>query len=314
MPLKRPGVRSRVAIIGVPMDLGANLRGVDMGPSAIRIASVVERLRDLGCKIKDYGNVAVPHASAVGRGPAKMRFAASIQVTCQFVASTVEDSLAGGYTPVVLGGDHSIAIGTVAGLARFGRGGGRRKPRKYGLIWVDAHADINTPRTTLSGNVHGMPLAVALGMGDKMFTELAGLAPMVDPANAVLLAVRSIDELERENLRTAGLRVMTMREIDERGVSDCMSEAIEIVTDGTDGFHVSFDIDSLDPRWAPGVGTPVAGGITVREAHLVMEMVADSRQLASLEMVEVNPVIDERNTTAELAAWLIRSALGGRIF
>ncbi len=295
------------------MDLGSNLRGVDMGPSAIRIACVVEQLRELGCQIKDFGNVSVPHASVVVKGSSKMRFAEPIRIACQSLADAVEESLEGGYTPVVLGGDHSIAMGTLAGLARFGRSSKRRKPKTWGLLWVDAHADTNTPKTTPSGNVHGMPLAVALGMGDRLFTELGGPPPMIDPSRAVLLAVRDVDKQERDNLRVLGLRVMTMREIDERGVYEAMNEALEIVTAGSDGFHLSFDIDCLDPRLAPGVGTPVAGGLTVREAHLIMELVADSDKMTSCEVVEVNPVIDQRNMTAELAAALIRSALGGKI-
>ncbi len=313
MTMKAPGRRSRVAVIGVPMDLGSNLRGVDMGPSAIRIAGVVEQLRELGCRIKDFGNVAVPHASVVGIGSASMRYAEPIKMTCELLATAIESSLEDSNTPVVLGGDHSIAMGTLAGLARYGLSRKRKKRRRYGLLWVDAHADANTPRTTPSGNVHGMPLAVALGRGDKRFTELGGPAPMIDASSAVLLAVRDVDLGERDNLRKLGLRVITMREIDERGVFECTTEALDIVDAGTDGFHLSVDMDCLDPRLAPGVGTPVPGGLTVREAHLVMELVADSRQMVSCEFVEVNPVIDQRNMTAELAAGLIRSALGGKI-
>ncbi len=303
---------SKVAVIGVPMDLGSDLRGVDMGPSAIRIAGVVRRLKRLGCRIEDLGNLSVPHAVVAGKGESKVKYAEPIEIACKTLASSVEGALREGMTPLVLGGDHSIAVGTLGGVTRFGRSDGR-KPRSYGLLWVDAHGDSNTPETTPSGNVHGMPLAAALGLGDARFTRLGGEPPMVDPSHAVLLAVRDLDRGERDNIRDLGLRVITMRDIDERGVYDMMKEALDIVTTGTDGFHLSCDIDCLDPRFAPGVGTPVAGGLTVREAHLVMEMVADTRHMVSMELVEVNPVLDQRNVTAELAAGLIYSAFGGTI-
>lgn len=302
----------RVALIGVPMDLGSDLRGVDMGPSAIRIAGVVKRLRRLGCRIEDQGNLSVPHAFVAGKGSSKVKFAEPIETALKTLTTTVEEVLKDGLSPLVLGGDHSIAIGTLAGLTRFGRGDGR-KARTFGLLWVDAHGDLNTPETTPSGNVHGMPLAAALGMGEERFIRLAGDPPMIDPSQAVLLAVRELDRGERKNIRSAGLHVITMREIDERGVYDAVKEALAIVTTGTDGFHLSVDMDCLDPRFAPGVGTPVAGGLTVREAHLIMEMVADTRHMVSAEFVEVNPVLDQRNMTAELAAGLIYSAFGGTI-
>lgn len=306
-------VGRRVAIIGVPMDLGANLRGVDMGPSAIRIAGLVERLQRLGCEIRDLGNLTVPHASVAAEGSRDMRYSAAICAVCDTLATSVAEALADGHTPVVLGGDHSIAIGTLAGLRRFADGGGRGGTGVWGLLWVDAHGDCNTPETSLSGNVHGMPLAAALGLGDGCLTRLGGEPPMIDPSRAVLMAVRDIDGPERRNIRELGLKTFTMREFDERGAYAVIREALDIVTAGTDGFHVSFDIDALDPRLAPGVGTPVAGGLTVREAHLIMETVADSGAMVSCEVVEVNPVIDQRNVTAELAAGLIHSALGAKI-
>ncbi len=323
----RPQKRGRkVAIIGVPMDLGSNLRGVDMGPSAIRIAGVEERLKSLGCRIEDLGNLAVPHASVAGGGSSQMRFAKAICAACELLATSVEGAIRSGSTPVVLGGDHTIAMGTLAGLqraarapkkargaSRAGKGGAASRSKSWGLLWVDAHADCNTPQTTPSGNVHGMPLAAVLGLGDPCFTQLGGAAPMVDPARAALVGARALDARERSNIRELGLRVYTMREIDERGVHGVMKEALDIVTKDTDGFHVSFDIDCIDPRLAPGVGTPADGGLTVREAHLIMEMVADTGAMVSCEIVEVNPVIDQGNTTAELAAGLVHSALGGRI-
>ncbi len=323
----RPQKRTRkVAVIGVPMDLGSNLRGVDMGPSAIRIAGVEGRLKSLGCRIKDLGNLSVPHASVAGAGSPKMRFADAICAACELLATSVEGAIRGGYTPVVLGGDHTIAMGTLAGLQRAAKGPKKvsrstrpvkgesgSRPKSWGLLWVDAHADCNTPQTTPTGNVHGMPLAAVLGLGDPCFTQLGGAAPMIDPARAALVGARALDARERTNIRELGLRVYTMREIDERGAHSVIKEALGIVTTGTDGFHVSFDIDCIDPRLAPGVGTPADGGLTVREAHLIMEMVADTGAMVSCEIVEVNPVIDQGNTTAELAAGLVHSALGGSI-
>lgn len=221
----------------------------------------------------------------------------------------VEKALSRGETPLVLGGDHSIAIGTLGGIARFAR----RAKRRVGLLWVDAHGDCNTPRTTRSGNIHGMPMAIALGHGLRLFTRMPGLSPMIDPRRTVLLGARDLDPGERENIKRFGIRTITMREIDERGVSVCMREALAIVNSGGGGFHLSFDIDCLDPSVAPGVGTPVSGGLTIREAHLIMEMVADTRAMIGCEMVEVNPALDQRNVTAWLASELLLSAFGASI-
>jgi arginase len=309
--------RSRtLALIGVPMDLGTHLRGVDMGPSAIRISGLAERLRELGWRVNDLGNLIVPHASVassqnkpVKNGGKHMPFAPPIAKVCRELSRIVESALARGQTPLALGGDHSIAMGTLGGVARYGK----RHGKKFGLIWVDAHGDCNTPQTTPSGNIHGMPMAVALGHGARLLTHLAGVAPMIDARNTALIGARDLDTGERENIKRFGIHVITMRDIDEKGVSHCMRDALRIACDNTDGFHLSFDIDSLDPSVAPGVGTPVSGGLTIREAHLIMELIADQKQMVSCELVEVNPALDHRNTTACLARELLLSAFGASI-
>jgi len=297
------------------MDLGTHLRGVDMGPSAIRIAGLNEKLSSLGLNIEDLGNLAVPHANVASAktgsgGPRKrLPFAPPVARVCKELMLTVENILLRGHTPLVLGGDHSIAMGTLGGVARYAK----KSKKSFGLLWVDAHGDCNTPQTSPSGNIHGMPMAVALGHGASILTSLPGISPMVDARKTVLLGARDLDLGERENIKRFGIRVYTMRDLDERGVFVCMREALSIITDGTDGFHLSFDIDSLDPSVAPGVGTPVSGGLTIREAHLIMEMVADSEQMRSCELVEVNPALDQKNVTAWLASELLMSAFGASI-
>ena len=314
-----PASRRPVALMGVPMDLGTHLRGVDMGPSAIRVAGLVEKLAALGLEVQDLGNFPVPHASVAapgtrGRGDGVRRgrrlpFAPPVAAACREVMRAVARALDQGRLPLVLGGDHSVAIGTLAGIARHAR----RAKRKFGLLWVDAHGDCNTPESSPSGNIHGMPVAVVTGRGLRMLTDLAGACPMVDPARTVLFGVSDLDAGERRYIRDAGLRVVTMRDLDERGMPACAREALAIVADGTDGFHLSFDIDAVDPAVAPGVGTPVPGGLTAREAYLLMELIADTGALASCDVVEVNPALDRRNATAALAADLIASALGACI-
>jgi len=298
-----------VAIIGAPMDLGANRRGVDMGPSAMRVAGLGERIRALGYDVRDLGNIIVDQPEAVDEGPRRSRYLSQIAQGCTRLAAKVAESLEAGQLPIVLGGDHSIAIGTVAGVAGYHR----RRKEKIGVIWVDAHADMNTPETSPSGNIHGMPLSCCVGIGPKELTEIDGFAPKADPRNVVLIGLRDVDPQERSYVRQTGVKAFTMREIDEAGMRTVMREAIAIATDGTAGFHISFDMDAVDPREAPGVGTPVRGGLTYREAHLVMEMVCDSSLMRSLEVVEVNPVIDEVNRTAVLGVELVMSALGKRI-
>jgi arginase len=301
--------QARIGIIGVPLDLGAGRRGVDMGPSAIRVARLNQRLEDLGYEVSDLGNIAVeqPEASPVGRQQA--RYLAQIARTTKRLARQVERVLEEGRFPLVLGGDHSVAVGTVAGLARYLR----RQHRRLGLIWIDAHADMNTPETSPSGNVHGMPLACCVGLGPRALTHLAGFAPLVEPQSVALVGVRDVDQLEKPHVRQSGVRAFTMRHIDERGVLAVIREAIAIAGEGTAGIHVSLDMDVVDPQEAPGVGTPVRGGLTYREAHLVMEVLCDAGLLLSMEVVEVNPILDDSNRTAVLAVELIMSAMGKRI-
>jgi len=291
------------------MDLGAGRRGVDMGPSAMRLAGLNEKLASLGYEIEDLGNLAVEQPEKLPVGQANARYLAQIAHTCARLADMVRQTVDEGRVPLVLGGDHSVAIGTLTGVASHFRARGE----KIGLIWIDAHADMNTPESSPSGNVHGMPLAAIVGLGAPELTNLCGFAPKVDPEAVSIVGLRSVDEIERQNVRGAGVHAFTMRDIDERGLRSVMQEAIVHATRGTAGFHLSFDMDAVDPQEAPGVGTPVRGGITYREAHLAMEIVNDSNQMLSMEMVEVNPVIDEVNRTALLAVELIMSAMGKRI-
>jgi arginase len=299
----------KVAIIGAPMDLGAGRRGVDMGPSAVRAASLHARLASLGHELEDLGNIDVVQPESIGAKPSSARFLPEIAASCARLARLVERAAGNGQFPLVLGGDHSIAAGTIAGLARHYR----KTKQQIGLIWIDAHADMNTPATSPSGNVHGMPLAATLGMGPQELTHLLGYSPKVRPGNTVLIGIRDVDELESANVTSSGVHVFTMREVDELGMRTVMSRAIEYAGSGTAGIHLSFDMDSVDPDDAPGVGTPVRGGLTYREAHLAMEMMSDSGLLRSLEVVEVNPILDTANRTALLAVELIASAMGKRI-
>lgn len=298
-----------VAVIGAPLDLGAGRRGVDMGPSAIRVANLDGRLSELGYEVADLGNVEVPQAESLPKGEKSARYLAPIARTCRRLAAMVEKSLGEGSTPLVLGGDHSVAAGSVSGTARHFR----KQRQRIGLIWVDAHADMNTPATSPSGNVHGMPLACLVGMGPKELTHLYNFAPKVDPKNVALVGIRDVDQLERPHVKNSGVRAFTMREIDERGLREVMREAMEIALAGTAAFHLSLDMDAIDPQFAPGVGTPVRGGFTYREAHLAMEVINDSGKMVAMDVVEVNPVIDEVNRTAELAVELALSAMGKRI-
>jgi len=301
--------KSHIAVIGAPMDLGAGRRGVDMGPSALRLAGLNDKLTSLGYEVEDLGNVRVEQPETAPVGPAEARYLPQIAHTCARLADMVEKAADGGRMPLVLGGDHSVAVGTVSGMARHFR----KAQLKTGLIWIDAHADMNTPSTSPSGNVHGMPLACLIGLGPPELTHLAGYAPAIEPSSVALIGLRSVDEVERLNVRGAGVHPFTMRDIDERGMVAVIKEAIEIVSAGTAGFHLSLDMDAIDPREAPGVGTPVRGGITYREAHLAMELICDSGGMMSMEIVEVNPVLDEANRTALLGVELMTSALGKRI-
>ena len=299
-----------IEIIGVPADLGAGRRGVDMGPSAIRVADLEARLEQLGHQVEDIGDldVMIPETQQVGEG--KLRYKGPILAMCDALRKQVEQALARGRLPLVLGGDHSIAIGSVAGSAcHYARSGGA-----LGLIWFDAHGDANTPDTTPSGNIHGMSLAVALGHGDRDLVSLGDRVPKIQPRNTALIGIRDVDPGERETLKRVGVNVYTMRDIDERGMRDVVDEAIRIAGDGTAGVHLSFDLDVVDPEDAPGTGTPVWGGITYREAHLAMELLSDRAKIVAIDMVEVNPVLDTQNMTGVLAAELVQGLLGKRIF
>jgi arginase len=300
---------SHIALIGAPMDLGAGRRGVDMGPSALRVANLNARLMDLGYEVEDLGNVAVVQPETEPEGNARAKYLPQVTVTCKEVADMVRQSLQNGKFPLVLGGDHSIAVGTVSGVSKHFHDRGE----SIGLLWIDAHADMNTPDSSPSGNIHGMPLACCVGFGPEELTQIYGFSPKVNPHNTVLIGIRSVDELERGVVHKTGVRAFTMRDIDERGMQAVMQEAVRIASAGTAGFHVSLDLDAVDPQEAPGVGTPVKGGVTYREAHLAMELLCDSGMVTSLEVVEVNPVIDEANRTALLAVELIMSAMGKRI-
>lgn len=301
--------QSHVAIIGAPLDLGQDRRGVDMGPSAIRVANLKKRLASLGYHVDDLGNVPVDQPESLPEGPARAKYLPQIAHTCKRLATMVDRALTDKKVPLVLGGDHSVAVGTVAGVSRHFR----RKKQEIGLLWIDAHADMNTPDTSPSGNVHGMPLACCIGLGPPELTGLFGYSPKVDPRKTVLVGLRDVDLLEKGHVRKTGVRAFTMRDIDERGLRSVMDEAFHIVTDDTAGFHLSLDMDWVDPHFAPGVGTPVRGGVTYREAHLAMELICDYDRMLSMEVVEVNPVIDEVNRTADLAVEMIMSALGKKI-
>lgn len=300
---------SQISIIGAPLDLGQGRRGVDMGPSAMRVANLNARLALLGYEVVDLGNVPVDQAEAAPEGHPRAKYLPQIAATCTRLGQQVSDVLSRGSMPLVLGGDHSVAVGTVSGVSRYFRSRGQ----KIGLIWLDAHADMNTPDSSPSGNVHGMPLACVVGIGPPELTELFGFHPKVLPENTVIVGLRDVDVMERPYVKQSGVRAFTMRDLDERGLRAVMDEAIRLACDGTAGFHLSLDMDFVDPKDAPGVGTPVRGGATYREAHLAMEMICDSRAMLSMEVVEVNPVIDEVNRTADLAVELVMSGLGKRI-
>ncbi|HEV2022893.1 MAG TPA: arginase [Terriglobales bacterium] len=302
-------VPKKIRVIGVPLDLGQSRRGVDMGPSAVRVAGLEARLEALGHTVEDAGNILVAIAEQKKEGDPKAKYLKEIVATCTKHADLVLKTLEAGKIPIVLGGDHSVAVGTMAGVAEFHR----RLGHKVGLIWIDAHTDINTPETSPSGNVHGMPLAAIMGLGPAELANIVNFSPMVAPENCVLVGVRDIDVVEKENVRKAGVEVYTMRDIDERGMRAVMEEALRIAGRGTAGYHISLDMDWIDPEDAPGVGTPVRGGATYREAHLVMEAIADHGRMTSFEIVEVNPVIDEHNRTADLAVELALSVFGKKI-
>jgi arginase len=299
----------KIRIIGVPMDLGASRRGVDMGPSALRVAGLHARLKQLGRQVEDIGNVHVRQPEEQHYGEKNAKYLDEISETCKGLAEIVGKSLDEDQMPLVLGGDHSIAVGTVAGTAAHFH----KKSKRIGVIWLDAHGDMNTPESSPSGNVHGMPLASIMGYGPPELVELAGNKPMVEPRSVSLVGIRELDAKERRLVKESGVHIFTMRDIDERGMREVMAEALRFATDDTAGVAVSLDMDFVDPSDAPGVGTPVRGGVTYRESHLALEMIADSRSMLSFELVEINPVIDEHNKTASLGVELVLSALGKKI-
>ena len=304
-----PSLQKVVRLVGVPMDLGAGRRGVDMGPSAIRIAGVAAGLRHLGFQVEDDGDVGVPAPETRDPGSPNARYLEPIYHVCNRLRLRVRRSLDQGEIPIVLGGDHSIAIGTVSGVSEHFRSRGQ----KVGLIWVDAHGDMNTPESSPTGNIHGMPLATLCGMGHPRLVEMGGFWPKVERKNVCLIGIRDIDEVERKIVKESGIHAYTMRDVDERGMRAIIQESIGFASEGTAGFHVSFDLDGMDPRDVPGTGTPVKGGISWREANLLMEMVSDTGRMTSLEITELNPILDVKNQSGEVAVDVILSAFGKRI-
>jgi arginase len=294
----------QIRTIGVPMDLGADRRGVDFGASAIRYAGLSDQLRHLGHSVHDIGNIVVPQPESQPVGSPHLKFLEPIVHVAEDLAQQVISALQANEFPLILGGDHSIALGSISGVAHV--------HRQVGIIWVDAHADFNTEETTPSGNIHGMVLAALAGIGDPRLTHVCGWAPKLDPENIVVIGARDLDPGEQKLLRTHHVHVFTMSDIDRYGISDVLRQAVAIAG-RHNAIHLSLDMDSLDPREAPGVGTPVRGGLSYREAHLAMEMIADSQHLVSMDVVEVNSILDRENATARLAVELILSALGKKI-
>ena len=298
-----------VHVIGVPLDLGGGRRGVDMGPSALRIAGLGDQIMALGRIVEDKGNLPAAIPETEHHADDSQKYIHEIARVCRKLYSTCLSSLEAGALPVVIGGDHSLAAGSVAASADFVR---KTTSKPLGLIWVDAHGDMNTPQTTTTGNVHGMPLAALLGSEPSSLASI-GTSPSVTPRHTVLLGIRNLDEEEKARIRASGVHVFTMKDIDRDGIARVAERAIALASENTGGLHVSFDLDACDPTVAPGVGTPVRGGFNYREAHMIMELVADSRRLTALDLVEVNPTLDLRNATAEFATELALSALGKRI-
>lgn len=299
-------IMNKLSIIGVPMDLGQTRRGVDMGPSAIRYAGVIERIENIGYSVEDKGNIEIALAERVHSDEnTNLKNLKAVADASERLAQTVSEVITNKRFPLVLGGDHSIAIGTLAGVSRH--------YKNLGVIWYDAHGDLNTADTSPSGNIHGMPLAASIGIGDDALTRIGGYTPKVKPENIVIIGARSLDEGEKELIKEKGIKVYTMHEIDRMGMTKVMEETILYLRDKTDGVHLSLDLDGLDPHDAPGVGTPVIGGISYRESHLAMEMLAESQLITSAEFVEVNPILDERNKTATVAVALMGSLLGEKL-
>ena len=302
--------KKKIRIIGAPLDLGAGHRGVDMGPSAFRVAGIHQAVRQLGVAVEDFGDIEAHVAETRDPGNPHLKYLKEIRATCVTLRNVVTRTMDEGIIPVVLGGDHSIAMGTIAGVSRHFR----RKKEKPGLVWFDAHADANTEHTSPTGNIHGMPMAVCLGLGAKdLLSIYDAKGPMIDGERAAIIGLRSVDLKERANVAQVGIGAFTMRHIDERGMRSVMEAAIQRALNGTAGIHVSIDLDAVDPDEAPGVGTPSPGGIGYREMHLALEMLADTECVCSVELVEVNPVLDRANQTAKLGVELLCSLLGKKI-
>ncbi|HEY7287641.1 MAG TPA: arginase [Vicinamibacterales bacterium] len=299
-----------IHVIGVPLDLGAGRRGVDMGPSAFRIAGLSDRLTALGYSVVDKGDLVAPIPETQKQRDERKKYVNDIARVCQKLYQLSLTSLDAGALPIVLGGDHSVAAGSVAASAEWAK---KSANQPIGLLWIDAHGDMNTPATSLSGNVHGMPLAALLGDEPVELSKIGGFSPKVLPSHTVLIGVRNLDEREKVAVRDSHVHVFTMKEIDRQGIASVVEQAVSLAGNGTAGIHVSFDMDVCDPSIAPGVGTPVKGGLDYREAHMVMEIVADSGLLRALDLVEVNPTLDMQNTTAQLGTELALSALGMKI-
>lgn len=298
-----------IRLLGVPMDLGAGHRGVDMGPSAIRIAGVHEKLQLLGYAVSDEGDISTKTPEQQKIKNQKLKYLPEIVRACTLLSSRVEKILQGGDFPLVLGGDHSIAIGTIAGVSNFCR----KNKKTLGVIWIDAHGDMNTDATSPSGNIHGMPLAASIGLGALELTSVGGDFKKVDPKNVVLIGIRDLDEGEKLTIKKHRMNIFTMDDIDKIGMRDVIKSALRMLNH-CDVIHVSFDLDSMDPTVCPGVGTPVKGGLNYREAHLLMETIAATKRMNSLEIVEANPILDHRNQSAEFAVDLLQSGFGKRIF
>ena len=309
LPSDRPGAGQRVSILGVPLGFGSSLAGVDIGPAALRVARLNQRIAQLGYEVRDLGDMRITRPESLLESAEKPKYLREITRACEDLSAEVYNVLKAGEIPLTLGGDHSIAIGSISGVSSFFH----ERDEQVGLLWFDAHADMNTPESSPSGNIHGMPLATLLGHGAPQLTNIAGFAPKLDPRFCAHIGARELDQGERQLIRQLGMRFFTMRELDERGIAACMDDALAIVSRAPAGYCVTFDIDALDPGDAPGSGTLVRGGMTYRESHLAMEKIAEAGGMRSLEVVEINTALDSNNRTAELGVELILSALGKTI-
>ncbi|MCW9064818.1 MAG: arginase [Ignavibacteriaceae bacterium] len=301
--------KQNVSIIGFPMDLGADRRGVDMGPSALRIAGLQTKLESLGYKVDDNGDIKIEIMERQKIKNPRLKYLDEIIKTSKLLADKVEKVLVKGDFPLCIGGDHSMALGTISGIASYCK----KNKQKLGVIWIDAHSDMNTDETSPSGNIHGMPLASLLGLGCDELVNLLGFSPKLDPENCALIGIRSIDEAEKVNIKKLGVPIYTMNDIDKLGIHRIIAKVLKQFREKVDHIHISFDVDSVDPSVAPGVGTPVSGGLSYREAHLLMETIAECGCMSSIEVAELNPILDHKNQSAAFAAELIASSMGQRI-